>query len=480
MSTKKIIADSKKRIVRNTSFLLVGKVLGKICLLLFFAIAARHIGVSGFGKYTFAISFTALFIIFGDIGLKTIAIREVAKNKSLAKKYLGNLIALKLILSTTAVGLIFLSINLLNYPPDTTKIVYIIGISVFFTSLSNALRWCFQAFQEMKYEAMIDVINGVLKLGIGVGIIWLGGGLISLSLAYLFTHITILGFSFLITIKKFTKPKIEVDWTLWKFLIPAAIPIGLTTIFSTIYLNIDTIMLSLMKGDIPVGWYNSSYKLVKTIKIIPAMFYMAVFPSMSGFYKNSIDSLKIIFRKSMQYMFILALPMAIGTTILSYKIVPLIWGKEFIPSIPTLQILIWAGGLAFLSGMAGWCLYATEKQKTPMYLTAIATVINIILNLALIPYFSHIGAAIGILTAELFVTSFAFLAVFKFLKINPFPYHTIKIIISSLIMGGITWLIRELNVILVIFLSATIYFYLLFSFKVLKLKEFKQLVKYKI
>jgi len=447
-----------KRVAKNTGVLLIGTIISKLCALAFFAIAARYIGPEGFGKYTFALSFTAMFIVLGDLGLNTLAIREVARDRSLISKYLGNIAILKMILSVIAVGIIFLVVTLLNYPSDTTKIVYIIGISVFFGSLSSALRWCFQAFQKMEYEAIINIAQGITLLGLGLAILYLGKGLIGLAYVHLLTNILIFIFSFLITIRKFAKPKFEISSNFWKFLLKAAAPIGLTTILASIYLNTDTVMLSLMKGDASVGWYNAGYKLVNFIKFIQGMFILAIFPVMSNFYKSSIESLKKVFQKSIQYMFLLALPLAIGTTILSNKIIPIIWGQKFIPAIPALQILIWAGALVFLSGTAGGCLYAMNKQRIPMYIALFGLIINIILNLVLIPKFSYIGAATAIVIAELIVTSLAFFFVFQKLKVIPFPLQFLKIIIASILMGILTWFIRDFNIILVV--SASTFFYI--------------------
>ncbi|MHA1291724.1 MAG: flippase [Promethearchaeota archaeon] len=463
--------------MKNTGVLFLGTIVSKLCTLAFFAIAARYIGPEGFGKYIFALSFTGMFIILGDLGLNTLAIREVAKDRTLIKKYLGNITILKTILSAIIVGIIFLVITLLNYPSDTTKVVYIIGISVFFTSLSQALRWTFQAFQNMEYEALVNIVQGALLLGFAFLVLYLDQGLIGLAFSYLSTSILVFCFSFLITVKKFAKPKFEVSLSFWKFSIKTAIPIGLTAIFAAIYLNIDTVMLSLMKSDVSVGWYNAGHKLVEAIKVMPSMFVLAIFPVMANFYKTSIESLKTVFRKSIQYIFILALPIAIGTTILSYKIIPIIWGQEFIPAIPALQILIWSGALVFLSGVAGNVLIAIDKQKINAYICFWCLVINIILNLILIPKFSYIGAAIAILIAEFMITLLAFFFIFQKLKVSPFPPKIIKIIIASLLMGLFLWFIKDINIILSILVSTIFYFIVLSAVKGISLNDLKLIVR---
>ncbi len=467
------ITNTTRRMAKNTGVLLVGTIIRKICSIVFLAIIARYIGTVGFGKYNFAVSFTALFIVFGDLGLNTLAVREVARAKALASKYLGNIAILRLILSVIVVGIAFLTITLLDYPSDTTKIVYIIGISVFFNSLSGALIWCFQSFQKMEYMALVNIVSGIISLGLGLVVLYFKKGLIALSFVHLSTSIVVFCLSFLITVKKFAKPKFEIDLDFWKYLIKTAVPIGLTSIFAIVYLNTDTVMLSLIKGDAPVGWYNAGHKLVEAIKIIPSMFILAIFPVMAGFHKTSVENLKAVFRRSVQYMYLLALPIATGTTILSYRIIPLFWGPGFSQAVPVLQILIWAGALAFLSGVAGWSLYAMDKQKIPMYICMAGVVINIVLNLILIPKFSYIGASIAILVAEFVVTFLALFFVFRNLKVNPFPSQIFKIIIASLAMGTVTWLMKDFNMVPIVLTSVIFYFGILLGIKGISLEDIK-------
>jgi len=465
MNHEEIIVNTTRRVAKNTGALIAGTIISKLCLLVFLAIAARYIGPEGFGKYTFALSFAALFIVLGDMGLDMLAIREVARDRTLISKYLGNIAILKTILSAIAVGIIFLVINLLNYPLDTTKIVYIIGISVFFSSLSTALRWCFQAFQKMEYEALVNAAQGIILLGLGLAILYLGKGLIGLAFAHLLTSVIIFFFSFLITIKKFAKPKFEINFGFWKFLLKTAVPIGLMSVFVTVYFNTNTVLLSLMKGDAPAGWYNAGYKLIDAIKFIPAMLALAVFPAMSEFYKSSIETSQKVLRKSIQYVFLLALPMAIGTTILSYKIIPIIWGQEFSQAISVLQILIWVAALSFISTIIHHYLIATNQQKVPIYTIGAGLILNIFLNLTLIPKFSYLGSSIAILMAQFAIFFFVIFYIFKYLKINPFPKQTFNILMAAALMGGFTWFIKDFNLFLVVSSSALFYFFLLILLK---------------
>ena len=471
MDQEELIISTTKRVAKNTGVLITGNIISKLCLLIFFAIVARNIGPEGLGKYAFALSFTALITVLGDMGLNTLAIREVARDRSLISKYLGNIAILKTVLSAIAVGIIFLAITLLNYPPDTTKVVYIIGISAFFQSLYVTSIWCFRAFQRMEYEALLTIAEGALLLGIGFLALYLGKGLIGLAWAYFLTYLIVFILSFLITIKKFTKPKFEINLIFWKYLIRTALPIGLMSIFVMIYLSADTVLLSLIKGDEPVGWYNAGYKLVNFIRFLPAMFLSAIFPVTSGLYKTSIESLKRIIRKSIQYIFLVVLPIGVGTTILSSKIILIFFGEGFRPAILVLQMLIWLVILFPISGLGTDCLIAINKQKISTLIVTIGLIVNIILNLILIPKFSYIGAAIAVIVTGFLITFLALFFLSKNLKFNPFSSQLFKIIIASLLMGFLTWWIKNFNIILVVLVSAIFYFSLLLLTKVISREE---------
>lgn len=481
MKREKLLLYSVRRIVKNMGVLSIGYAVNKLCLLAFFAIIARHLGAEAFGKYGFAISFTAIFMALGDLGLNTLAIREVAKDRSKASEYLGNIALLKLTLSVVALGMIFLVINLLNYPRDTTEIVYVIGIAVFFSSLSTAVRWIFQAFQKMEYEALVQIAEGVILLSLGFLVLYSGGELFELAGAYLLTCILVFVFSLYLTVKKFTKPKFEVSLGYWRFLIKTTLPIGLAIIFVAVYLNTGTIMLSLMKDSTSVGWYNAGYKLVNFIKFIPSIFGLALFPVMSEFHKSSIESLRRFFRKSIQCMVLLALPIAIGTTILSFKIIPLIFGNDFIPAVPVLQIFIWFAALSFVQTITNQCLIAIGKQKIPMYALGIGAILNIILNLAFIPKFAYVGPVIAILISQVVTISFVIFYISRNLEINLFTNQTTKALLAAVLMGCFVWLLKSFSLLLVVPLALLIYFAVLLVVKGITKKDlmlFEQLYSF--
>lgn len=107
-------------IAKNTGALAISNVITSILGFFLLIYLARYLGEAGFGKYSFALSFTALFAIVANLGISNYIIRELARNKNLTNEYLTNVSVIKLLLSFIAFALIALTINLMDYPRDTT------------------------------------------------------------------------------------------------------------------------------------------------------------------------------------------------------------------------------------------------------------------------------------------------------------------------------------------------------------------------
>jgi len=389
-----------QRIAKNTGVLLLADAIGKIFMFFFVIYTARYLGVAGFGILSFALAFTGIFGIFSDLGLQQLAIREIARDRSLARKYLGNVAGMKIILVTITFSLIALTINLLGYPEETIRVVYLIALNIIFTAFTGMFNSIFQAFEKMEFVSVGRILNSVLLLSGALFAINQGFSVVGFASLYFLVSVIVLVYSFIVCVWKFVLLEMEVDLGFWKLTIKEALPFGLSGIFVAIYFWIDSVMLSLMKGDEVVGWYNAAYRLVYVLLFIPAAYFSSIYPIMSRFYKTSEDSLRFSYKKSLKYIMIVAYPIVICVTFFAPKIILLIFQEEFIPSIPALQILVWAVFFSFLAHATVYTLNSINRQIIYTKITFLAMVLNVALNLVFIPIFSFIGASFTTLFAE--------------------------------------------------------------------------------
>jgi len=451
-----------KRLAKNMGWLFIATVITRILSLVLIVYIARQLGDIDFGKFSFAKAFVQLFIVFSDFGLGILTIREVARDRTLASKYLGNFSVLKIILSVFTFSLLYIATNILNYPRETSIVVYIIGLYFILTSFAELFRAIFFANERMEYSALLSVIEKLILLSLAVSVLYLGYGLITLVSAYLVAGIVYLLLNITFVIWKFAKPKFKIDLEFWLSSIKKAYPFALGTIISMIFLYIDVTMLSKMKGDQVVGWYSASFGLIYQTKIIPSVFLRAIFPIMSRFFVNSSEYLKKTYEKSFKFLFGLGLPISVGGAILAKRIILLLYGQDYVHSIVAFKILIWAIVFFYLNTFFGYFFASLDKQVISTKFLAISAGVNIVLNLILIPSMSYVGASIATVISEIV---FFGLAV-AYLSRTAYNFSPIVLIIkslfASLIMGLFVYYFKEANLFLIIFLGACLYFLTLY------------------
>lgn len=390
-----------RRIARNIASLASAELITKFLMFILIVLIARYLGDVSYGKYAFAMAFTSFFLILSDLGLSTLTIREVAREKELAGKYLGNLSLVKLILSVVSFLLLVVIINLMNYPVDTTLAVYIAGMYVVVSSFNQFFISFFRAFEKMEYEMLVRVFEKVIAFTLVISLIYLGHGLIEIMLAYLLSGIFSFLISGLIVLKRFTKPEFKVDVSFLKHAIKEALPFGFTAVFVAIYFKIDTVMLSMMKGNAVVGWYNAAYQIIFGLMVLPAAFVNAVFPIMSRYYKQSKESLEIVYETTLRYLLILAIPITAIGFIFSDEVIVLLYGQQYVHSVQALRVLIFIVPVIFLTYLFGNTLQSLNRQWVVNYVAIANAILNVALNLVLIPKYSYIGASIATVVTEI-------------------------------------------------------------------------------
>ena len=276
--------------------------------------------------------------------------------------------------------------------------------------------------------------------------------------------LSVLVYSLVVCGLKFVKPRMEIDFSFWKPTIKEALPFALTGTFITIYVWIDSVMLSLMKGDAVVGWYNAAYMAVLALLFIPTAINSAVFPIMSKYYISSIDAFKFIFEKQFKYILTIGIPIGVGITLLANEIILTIYGIDYMPSVIAFQILTWAIVFIFARTAFERALESSNRQIILTKVFGVCVVINIILNLILIPKYSYVGASIATLLTDFTVFTIIFIYSIKNgynTQIKRIVKDTSKIIIASIIMGFFIEYFRNQNIFIIIFTAAIIYFFII-------------------
>jgi O-antigen/teichoic acid export membrane protein len=476
-----------RRIAKNTGMLVAGQFAGQMFSFIYVTCMARYLGPSNFGIIAFALAFTAIFSVFADFGLQQLMIRELARELSLTVKYLANVSAMKLFLVIAAFTMITLGVNLMGYPKSTVHIVYFIGLTVFFSAYTTMFYSIFQANERMEYQAMGQLLYGILML-LGIALaIYLKLNLINFIFIYILSSAVLLLYNIIIFATCFretflswiSRGILEFDRDFWKTTIKKVFPFGLSAVFVVSFFWADSVMLSFMKGDKILGGYNIVYKMVIALLFIPYSFINAVYPVTSQIYTSK-ELLRKSLEKSFKFLAIVGIPLGVGVTLLAKKLVFFILGTAYNNSIMLLQILIWSVVLIFLDVPFGNLLNSTNRQSLIAKATFVYVVFNISVNLIFIPRYGALGASVVNVLTQLLGSGLIFFWSFKagysifdkyFLRVLT------KVTFASIVMGFLILFLRQESPLVVVPLSLAVYVWTLYLIRGIDGNDWRLLVK---
>lgn len=468
-----------QRVAKNTTFLIGGNVANKALNLVLFAVIARYLGTGGFGKYSLVMAFVGLFALLLNLGLDVLAERDVAQDKRKAGAYMGNVLAVKLVLFLPVLLLITITANLLGYSGETLRLFYIYAFALLATSAASIFRLILHAHEMMEYEFLFSFINRLLVLFLSIGALLLGYGLPGLIWTLLAAGALDLALYARAAVRNVQKPSFSLNISFWKALTVRSLPFAFMGVFYGIYSNIDVTMISVMKGDEATGVYNAAFKLVTALMFIPYAFSSSVFPLMARLSVEARGSMERAYEHSFRYLAYLAIPIGVGTTILADRIVVRIYGGGFEGSGPVLQILVWAGSLMFLNSLLLSALVSINRERLNLVVAATGISLHILLNLLLIPRYSYLGAGISTVASELAFFLMALYYLARYLRPLPLGGIFLRPLAASLAMGLFVASLREaLTIFVIIPLAAILYFsllYLLGAFTARDKELFKEL-----
>jgi len=467
-------------IAKNTSYLTLALILQKIISFTYFTLLARYVGPASLGKYYFAISFTTIFAIFIDLGFANVLIREVAKNSERAQKWLSNILVLKIPLTILALAVVFVLINVLDYDSITRNLVYISCICMVLDSFTTTFFSVVRGFHNLKYESISSVIFQLIVLIFGYGALLAGGGLVPAMFALALASTFNFTYS-LIVLKSKIKISLKLiyDKVLTKEILKVSWPFAVYAIFQRLYTYLDSVLLSVLAGDVEVGLYQVAFKIIFALQFLPMAFTASLYPAMSSYWQSNKEQLLVSFERAMNYLIIISLPIIIGTIVLSDKII-LLFSEGYSGALLPLEISIVSLFFIFINFPIGSLLNACDKQQKNTLNMGIVTVASVALNFLLIPHFKAVGASLTVL-----ITNFLMfiLGMYWVKKIIPYRYGKnlkifAKVLLASLVMGAIIFFGKNyLNVFVATIIGAGIYFTLLLILGGFKKADFISIIQ---
>ena len=401
------------RIFKNTSSLFSAHLISRLgSLVITIWLMPRYFSESELGGYFVAIALTNLIASLTELGMQNPLIREMTLHLRQTRHYLGNALIVRCILSIIAYSIMVVS-GVCLYTATIVEMIVFLGLAEIANSLAQLYRCVFRAHEKMAYEAFTVIAERGVFLIIGGGAILFDYGLITVCHAMLVAGCINLILSVGLTRFRFTPLGFQPSREIVRVLMQQALPFAIGNLFNLLYFRVDAILVSKLSldGVDANTWYGLAYTIVNAFTILPGAFMMgAMFPVLSRAWEREKGRFPGVYAFGMRWMVLSGLPFAVGLSTLSPEITRVLFSTyapdEVDKISKALQWLSWAGGLIFTTTAVLAVLRATDKRRAFSVLMGTTALLNICLNLFLIPRFSHVGAAIAMVVSEVYLLIF--------------------------------------------------------------------------
>jgi O-antigen/teichoic acid export membrane protein len=449
-----------RKIAKNTGLMVGANIVNLAMGFIINVYIARYFDVSNFGIVNWAINLATIFILVTDLGIGSFLTIELPRHPERIKDYLSSALSIKLCMQVIALAGITTVAFFGHVSGYELAVLYIIALYVILTAIAQLLQSVFQAFQSMEHQAVCQVANGLI-LGLGtVTVVTLNLGVIAFSLVYLAAGIAVLAYTLAISLLFYTPPSLRYDRALWKQILTVSIPLSMVTIFSYLYFKLDIQLIEMLisDGKVSVGYYSAAFKLIEAAIVLPALFTSVVFPVMSLYFHKNDPKLGFLLKKSIKYFYMLGAPIAIGTILMAPSFIYFLYSNKYEPSIGVLQMLGLGMFFIYVNGVPSAFLAAANMQIANVKINAVCLIINVGLNLLLIPTWGILGSAFAMV-----VTQFAMaLMTYIVIKRSGYRYIDMKEVLiiaaCTVLMGVYVYCLREYNMLLVVGSAMIIYF----------------------
>jgi O-antigen/teichoic acid export membrane protein len=390
-------SSSFKKYLANTSWLFFERILRIIISFVVTIFVVRYLGPKDFGLYSYVLSFFWLFGSLSTVGLEAISTREIVKHPEKRDEINGTVFFLRLIGSITAIALITITLLITGEDTFTSILILIVSGSFLFQSFS-VIEYYFRGKVEAKYNAYALSASVIFSSILKVIFILIKAPLIYFVLAVVFEYVALaMG---LVTVYQFNKLSIF-NWNYSKKLASSLLkdswPLMLSGIVVMVYVRIDQILIKHLISEEAVGYYAVAARLSEAWYFIPVTLCNSIFPAIVNAKNISEEFYNNRLQKLYDLLAWLAIGIAVPITIFSNEIISLLFGSEFSQASPVLTIYIWAGVAVFLGVASSQYLINENLTKLSFIRNFVGMVLNVILNLIMIPLYGIIGSAIATL-----------------------------------------------------------------------------------
>ncbi|MGF1483304.1 MAG: flippase [Opitutales bacterium] len=392
-----------RRYFKNTSWILGGQAFRMFIGLVVNIAVARHLGREDFGTLNFVMAIVAILTPLTSVGLNHILRKETVEEPEKRDELLGTWYGICLVATLAVVSCLLAVLWLLGLPRQSFELYLILSAGLFGQPLLCVQIWFFS-----QVRAQLSVIaTSVTLLILGATrlvLIYLDAELRWFALCVLLETVLIQSICLYTYKKHYASPLLwRFDWGRARHFLSLSWPLIISGLAMVLFTKIDQVILGALVSKAEVGEYAAAARISQVWTFVPSMLATSLFTAII----NAKNRDETLFWRRLQSYFdlsaVLGLAIALPISLFSPLIINILYGQEFAGAASILAVQIWGNLLIFLSTARMQYLVAENLLRFSMVSTGLGALMNIGLNLLLVPEFEGVGAAWASIISQGFV-----------------------------------------------------------------------------
>jgi len=439
-----------KLLAKSSVIVFICLMFSKIITYIYRIIIARYFGAEVYGLFLLAMMILGWFIVFASLGLSEGLLRYISlyrgKKQENKIKYIFKTTLFVAFFWSIFLGIIlflfsdFISVTFFHNS-ELGSYLKLFSILIPISVLMDIFVSTIRTFEKIAWYSFItNILSNASKLILLLIFISLGFKINAVKFSYFFGVILVMIFSYFICrylvpdvfnrylLAKKDRVKIRKDLFSYSW------PIMFAGVITTLFYWIDSFSIGYFFNPSYVGYYNAAVPLVSLLGLVPELFMQLFLPMITKeFSKKNFDVIKQLSQQVGKWIIILNLPLFLLMLIFPEAIISILFGKEYLPAVSSLQILSFGGIFMGLVIVSQNLLAMLGKSRIILTNLAVVSVINLGLNFFLVPRYGIAGAAIATSFVWFILTIILFVQVRRYLGIIPLRRKILNVIMVSLI-----------------------------------------------
>jgi O-antigen/teichoic acid export membrane protein len=437
----------------------------------------RTLGDAGFGQWATVFAVTEVVGYLSDFGLEQLAVRRAAADPRRESSWVGALTTLRF---TLGVPLVLVSLAILlpiSVSAEMRATSVLVSATILAGSIASA-RAILQLRVRNDLAMVVNTVNSALWAFAVVAIARGDGGMVAFATAFLvvlvLTNLLYVAFAL-----RMGSIRLRGSRELWRPLLRAGIPLGVAGLLTIAYVRIDGVLVFALAGEDEAGLYGAVYRILDRIQFLPVVVMTTLFPLIAAAWPGDRGRVHRLVQAAVDLLTVLALPALAFTIVAAEPVVDLLFGDEFERAAPALPILMGAFVAVSFWQLALNVIIVLGLERRLAALAALGLVVNVVLNLILIPPFGFLAAAWITVATETLVAVLAMVTILRGLELRLSPNRPLRAVAAAVAMGLATFGLSEAGASLLVLVLAAgvVYAVALVAAGAVRIAELRQVLR---